>query len=60
MLGSKDNLLKYYTDENCFEHATIKLVDFGFSSRYLDNTGALKKKKRIETFRGNIIFSSIS
>lgn len=49
--------------ENCFADVTINLVDYGFTTKYLmrePGCTQLKhiEKKEVETFRGNMIFSS--
>ena len=38
----------------------IRLVDFGFVTRYLDKDGKHLQMKNITTFRNNLIFCSIN
>ena len=60
MLGSIEDLPQTYTKGNCFKNASIKLVDFGYSTKYIDKSGHLKKKKKLERFNGNTAFASIN
>lgn len=46
---------------NCFEDVTLSLIDFGFATSYIESkTGKHKKKRWVDFFRGNLLFSSAS
>lgn len=57
---TKADLPTRYTDENCFERAKIKLIDFGCTTRYVDSHGQLKQKEMLTKFRGNLVFCSVN
>ena len=40
--------------------STIYLIDFGTSTKYLDTDGAHIQNKRLGSFTGNLLFSSIN
>ena len=46
---------------SCFQSCTIKIIDFGFCTRYTDEvTGEHIKLKKVESFRGNLKFASLN
>ena len=48
------------TSENIFEKYNIIIIDFGFSTSYLQKgTDEHVEKGVVDTFRGNIVFSSL-
>lgn len=62
-----DNILLSYSHklesdcsyEDCFKDISLNLVDLGFVTQYVDhNTGQHKAQGNVESFRGNIYFSS--
>ena len=38
----------------------IRLVDFGFASRFLDKHGKHIKEEEVDVFRGNMVFASVN
>ena len=49
------------TYDNLFKYASIKLVDFGLASKWLDTkTCKHLKREQHDIFRGNMYFSSIN
>ena len=46
---------------NIFEGCSIHIVDFGFSSEYVNKeTGEHLEQNEVKTFKGNLIFASLS
>ena len=60
MTGYKQKVYKEKDGESIFRSCSIHLVDFGYSSKYLDSKKNHITEKRIETFRGNIVFASLA
>ena len=59
LLGYEQKLPADCTKGNCIENISINLVDFGFSTRYIDlKTGEHKGQATEEYFRGNLLFAS--
>lgn len=59
LIGYKDKLPDKYVETNCFDKVDISIVDFGFVTRYMDDTN--KKHlpvQNVKVFRGNIMFAS--
>ena len=54
-----DNILvgNYKNSEQTMHE--LRIVDFGFTSSYVDKLGKHKPEKKIELFRGNLIFSTV-
>jgi hypothetical protein len=47
--------------KSCFENCKIKIIDFGFCTRFIDEaTGEHIKLKKVESFRGNLKFASLN
>jgi serine/threonine protein kinase len=42
------------------ESCSLHLIDFGFSKPYLNRDGTHQELKQVETFTGNLIFSSLN
>lgn len=59
MIGMGDKLPARSIDGNCFGKARLSLVDFGCSTRYMDDKGYLLKKVQLDSFQGNFITASI-
>ena len=53
-----ENVLVRQTQENVVDYDSAILIDFGLSSRYLDESGEHIKFQKVNTFRGNLVFSS--
>ena len=61
MVGFNSKLPKEYTEENIFAGASLHLVDFGFSTSFVEKkTGLHIQQEEVETFRGNMIFGSLN
>ena len=60
MIDCRNELPRQYTEGNCFENARIKLVDFGCTTKYVDENGQLMKKRKVRNFKGNLLFCSIN
>ena len=59
LIGYKDKLPDKYVETNCFDKVDISIVDFGFVTKYMDDTN--KKHlpvQNVKVFRGNIMFAS--
>ena len=49
------------SEENFFEKHKINIIDFGYATPYLNSeTNEHFEKKRLDTFRGNMEFSSLN
>ena len=49
------------SEENFFEKHKINIIDFGYATPYLNSeTNEHLEKKRLDTFRGNMEFSSLN
>ena len=57
---TEEDLSTANPDDNCFKNTKIRLVDFDFATKYMDDNGELKEKEKVERFRGNLIFGSAS
>jgi len=61
MIGFGQKLPEKYLDDNSFLNVDISLIDFGFSTPYINRkTGELLPKKTVSNFRGNLVFASQS
>ena len=60
MTGYKQKVYKDKDNKSIFKDCSIHLVDFGYSSKYLDSKKNHIPEKKIETFRGNIVFASLA
>ena len=59
MIGFGQKLPEKYVDDNAFLNVNINLIDFGFSTPYINRkTGELLAKKTVSNFRGNLVFAS--
>ena len=58
MTGYKQTVYKEKGDKSILRDCSLHLVDFGYSTKYLDSKKNHIAKKKIDTFRGNIIFGS--
>lgn len=63
LVDFKEHLPSKAGNENCFANASINLVDFGFTTKYLSRQSSSEvaehiNKQEVDTFRGNMIFSS--
>ena len=49
------------SDGDIFEHNNVNIIDFGFATPYLKEDGRTHvKKTHLESFRGNLVFSSLN
>ena len=49
-----------YSNYDIFDQNHVNLIDFGFASRYLSKESKEHiNKKKVDVFRGSIIFSSL-
>lgn len=61
MVGFGQKLPDKYVDDDAFLNIDINLIDFGFSTPYINRkTGELLPKKTVSNFRGNMVFASQS
>ena len=61
MVGFGQKLPDKYVDDDAFLNIDINLIDFGFSTPYVNRkTGELLPKKTVSNFRGNMVFASQS
>lgn len=61
MVGFGQKLPDKYVDDDAFLNIDINLIDFGFSTPYINHkTGELLPKKTVSNFRGNMVFASQS
>ena len=61
MVGFGQKLPEKYVDDDAFLNIDINLIDFGFSTPYVNRkTGELLPKKTVSNFRGNMVFASQS
>jgi len=59
MIGFGQKLPEKYVDDNAFLNVNTHLIDFGFSTPYINRkTGELFAKKKVNNFRGNLVFAS--
>ena len=59
MVGFGQKLPEKYVDDDAFLNIDINLIDFGFSTPYVNRkTGELLPKKTVSNFRGNMVFAS--
>jgi serine/threonine protein kinase len=59
LLGYEQKLPADCTQGNCVSKISINLVDFGFSTRYIDEkTGKHMGSETEDYFRGNLLFAS--
>ena len=55
-----DNILVGNESLNPKTMDKIRLIDFGFASRYLDSTGRHISQEDVDIFRGNMVFASVN
>lgn len=61
MVGFCQKLPEKYVDDDAFLNSDINLIDFGFSTPYVNlKTLELLPKKIVSNFRGNMVFASQS
>jgi serine/threonine protein kinase len=61
MVSFGQKLPDKYVDDDAFLNIDINLIDFGFSTPYINRkTGELLPKKTVSNFRGNMVFASQS
>jgi serine/threonine protein kinase len=59
MVGFGQKLPDKYVDDDAFLNSDINLIDFGFSTPYINRkTAELLPKKTVSNFRGNMVFAS--
>lgn len=59
LIGYNDQLPSEHIAGNCFEYVSISIVDFGFVTRYADETNMKHLPvQNVKVFRGNIMFAS--
>lgn len=61
MVGFGQKLPQKYVDDDAFLNSDINLIDFGFSTPYINRkNGENLPKKTVSNFRGNMVFASQS
>ena len=61
MVGFGQKLPEKYVEDDAFLNSDINLIDFGFSTSYINHkTKELLPKKVVSNFRGNMVFASQS
>lgn len=58
MLDFQAPLPKTYTDSNCFKNIKMRLIDYGFVTKYVSK-GKHISKHDVDLFQGNIMFGSV-
>jgi serine/threonine protein kinase len=58
MVGFGQKISK--THNNVFEDCIINLIDYGYTTRYLDHAGNHIEQGELDNFRGNIVCASLS
>ena len=55
-----DENIDYLSDDDIFEKYNVNLIDFGYTTSYIDpkSKGHIRKNS-VDTFQGNIILSSV-
>jgi serine/threonine protein kinase len=52
-----DNILLNYQEKSL---SSLNLVDFGFSTKYLEKEGDHRKQTILKSFRGKMLFASLN
>lgn len=59
LIGNDDRLPDQFESTNCFDNVSINIVDFGFVTRFMDETNQNHLAvQNVKIFRGNIMFAS--